>query len=217
VTHILLIRHGHVPGITPEEFRGRRELQLTERGRVQARTTAHYLAQHWDPVAIYTSPMGRCVATGKEIAGSSHAPLSVLPELNDLDYGGWTGRTHLEVSQACPDEYRRWRQEPDLVQFPGGESLQDQAARIAGAMRRALERHADDTIVMVGHDSGNRVLLLQALRLPLSAYWRLTQDPCAISEVRLEGGRWMVVRINESAHLDVTESAGAAAGEDSSP
>jgi phosphoserine phosphatase len=216
VTHILLVRHGHVPGIAPEQFRGRRELRLTELGRRQARTTACYLAKQWDPVAIYTSPLGRCVATGEEIARSSNAPLSVLPELIDLDYGEWSGRTHLEVSQACPDQYRRWRQTPDLTQFPGGESLQDQAARVARALRLALERHADDTIVMVGHNSSNRVLLLQVLYLPLSAYWSLTQDPCGISEIRLEPERRMVTRINAGAHLATLGSAGAAAEDEPS-
>ncbi len=215
MTHILLVRHGHVPGIAPERFRGRSELQLTERGRLQAGATARYLSRHWHPVAIYTSPLGRCVATAEQIARSSNAPLSVLPELNDLDYGEWTGRTHLEVSIASPDQYRRWQQAPDLVRFPGGESLQDQATRIAEALRLVLQRHADDTLVMVGHDSGNRVLLLQALQLPLSAYWSLVQDPGAISEIRRQGGCWMVMRVNESAHLDVLESASAAVPDDS--
>jgi broad specificity phosphatase PhoE len=37
---LLLIRHGEVPGISPPQFRGRQELELTERGRAQAQRTA---------------------------------------------------------------------------------------------------------------------------------------------------------------------------------
>ena len=31
-TTIVWVRHGHVPGITPARFRGRTEIELTERG-----------------------------------------------------------------------------------------------------------------------------------------------------------------------------------------
>jgi broad specificity phosphatase PhoE len=55
---------------------------------------------------------------------------------------------------------------------------------------------------MVGHDSVNRALLLQVLDQPLSAYWRLAQDPCGISEIDLVDARSRVSRINETLHLD---------------
>jgi hypothetical protein len=61
------------------------------------------------------------------------------------------------------------------VRFPDGESPQDLAARTADALRLVLARHGNDTIVLVGHDSVNRALLLQLMDLPLSAYWRIRQ------------------------------------------
>jgi probable phosphoglycerate mutase len=54
---------------------------------------------------------------------------------------------------------------------------------------------------MVGHDSVNRALLLQLLDQPLSAYWRLAQDPCAISEIDNTDARARVLRVNETVHL----------------
>ena len=54
---------------------------------------------------------------------------------------------------------------------------------------------------MVGHDSVNRALLLQLLDLPLSAYWRLAQDPCAISEIDFMDAQPRVLRVNETRHL----------------
>jgi len=42
----------------------------------------------------------------------------------------------------------------------------ERAARVADALRFTIQHRPDDTIVMVGHDSSNRVLLLQALDLP---------------------------------------------------
>ena len=61
-----------------------------------------------------------------------------------------------------------------------------------------LARHPDETIVLVGHDSVNRALLLELLDLPLSAYWRLAQDPCCLNEIDVDGGKVCVRRINET-------------------
>ena len=49
MTKILLTRHGHVEGITPERFRGRQLLALTERGGAEARALARRIAGAWKP------------------------------------------------------------------------------------------------------------------------------------------------------------------------
>ncbi len=57
-------------------------------------------------------------------------------------------------------------------------------------------------VVWVAHEGVNRVILLRALDLPLSAYWRIGQDPCCIDvlEIRPDGGV-RVRRMNDPAHL----------------
>ena len=79
--------------------------------------------------------------------------------------------------------------------------------RTDNALRYVLARHARDTIVIVGHDSVNRALLLQLLDLPLSAYWRFEQSPCCLNEIDVEGGNVWVRRINETRHLEEAATA----------
>src|SRR6266702_8361240 len=79
-----------------------------------------------------------------------------------------------------------------------GESLQDIVARTADALRLVLDQHVDDTVVLVGHTSVNRALLVQLLDQPLSAYWRLGQAPCCVNEFDVVGGCITVARINET-------------------
>jgi len=55
--------------------------------------------------------------------------------------------------------------------------------------------------VLVGHDSVNRVILLHALDLPLSRYWRLGQAPCAINEIEFSEDGFAVLSMNETYHL----------------
>jgi phosphoserine phosphatase len=97
MTKIILTRHGHVEGISPERFRGRTELPLTERGIRQARDTARRISATWRPACVITSPMGRCVATGEAIAEATGVGRATLSALNDLDYGRWQLRTRAEM------------------------------------------------------------------------------------------------------------------------
>jgi len=202
MTKILLIRHGHVEGIKPERFRGREPLPLTARGRAEAHAVAQRIAGAWQPSSIYTSPMGRCVDTAATIAKACGIAAKTCDDLNDIDYGAWQFNTFAEAKAQNHALFAAWFATPHLVRFPGGESLQDVSARAANAVRMVLARHPDETIVLVGHDSVNRVLLLGFLGLPLSAYWRIAQDPCCVNEIDLDSASVCVKRINETLHLD---------------
>ena len=202
MVRILLVRHGHVPGIEPERFRGGTNLPLTERGLREAQLTAQRIARLWQPTIAYTSPRQRCIDTGQPIADECGIPCRVLDDINDLDYGAWTDRTHEEIRLEHPEEYRRWRTLPHLVRFPRGDSLQQLSTRVADALRFVVGNHPESTVVMVGHDSGNRTLLLHALGLPLAAYWHIRQTPCGISEILVSDEGLAVQRMNETAHLE---------------
>jgi len=202
MTKILLIRHGHVEGIKPERFRGREPLDLTARGRAEAEAVAQRIAGGWRPSRIYTSPMGRCIETATAIAKASGIAAKTCDDLNDMDYGAWQFKTFDDAEKQDAALFLAWLATPHLVRFPDGESLQDLAARVANALRLVLARHPDETIVLVGHDSVNRTLLLELLDLPLSAYWRLAQNPCCLNEIDVTGGKVRIQRLNETAHLE---------------
>jgi phosphoserine phosphatase len=202
MTKILLTRHGHVEGIKPERFRGREPLDLTALGRAQAVAVAQRIADAWQPSHIYTSPLSRCIETATAIAKACGIAAKPCDALNDIDYGKWQFKTLAEAKALDPTLFAAWFATPHLVSFPGGEALQDVAARVADAVRMVLARHAEETIVLVGHDSVDRVLLLGFLDLPLSAYWRIAQEPCCINEIDIGGETVRIRCINATQHLD---------------
>ncbi len=203
MTRIVLVRHGHVEGIAPERFRGRADMPLSELGVRQAAATAQRIAGAWKPSRVITSPLGRAVATGAAISLATGAPAETDETLQDIDYGEWQWKTHEEVREVSPELFQLWFSEPQLVRFPGGEALQDLVARTAGMMRRLLDQRPDETVVLVGHDSVNRALLMQLIDQPISAYWKLALSPCGICEIDISGGKIRVLRVNETAHLEI--------------
>lgn len=203
MTRIVLVRHGHVEGIDPPRFRGRMDVPLSELGERQAERTAERISTQWTASAIYSSPLRRCLQTSQAIGRKTGLDAQPIEGLHDLDYGDWQWKTFEEARRLDPVLFEQWFSTPHLVRFPGGDCLQDLILRTADALRMALSVHAEQTVVLVGHDSVNRALLLQLLDMPLSAYWRLSQSPCAISEVVVEAEKVQVARINETAHLEM--------------
>ena len=200
-TRIVLVRHGHVDGIHPERFRGRAEIPLSSLGEEQRLLTAARLKQSSAPAIVFTSSLGRCIATGEAIATACDVRSQILPELCDIDYGAWQWKTHDEVRQSEPGAFESWKKFPDQMQMPDGESLQQVLVRATQALAYVLKNYAGKTVVMVSHDSVNRVLLLHMLGLPLSKYWAITQDPCCINEIEFDEGVFQIKRVNETWHL----------------
>jgi len=167
----------------------------------QAAALAERISREWRPAAIYTSPLRRCVATGEAIAAATRAPCQVLKSLIDLNYGAWQWHTFEEVRSHSPALFALWHFAPQLVRFPQGDSLQDLFARAADTIRFVLEHHHDETVVLVGHDSVNRAMLLQIMDQPPSAYWRLAQDPCTLNELEVTHSHSRVLRMNDTGHI----------------
>jgi broad specificity phosphatase PhoE len=201
MTKIILVRHGHVEGISPERFRGRADLALTPEGRRQAEATARRIEASWTPAALYTSPLSRSHATAEAIGKPFALTPTPVPGLMDIDYGEWQGLTPDEVRRKWPEPLDTWYRVPHWAAIPGGESLQDVLVRAVAALRDVIGRHPGETVVLVGHDSVNRVILLHALELPLSRYRRLGQDPCAINEIDFSAGEATVRSVNGTYHL----------------
>jgi len=135
---ILLIRHGHVDGISPARFRGRADLALTAEGAWQAEAPAQRIKRSWQPAAVYSSPMRRCLSTAAAIG----RPFGVIPialaGLNDIDYGEWQGLTPDDARTRWADELAMWYREPDRAAIPNGETLQGVLTRAAEALREVI-------------------------------------------------------------------------------
>jgi probable phosphoglycerate mutase len=212
MTQVILTRHGQTEWNRVERFRGRADIPLNETGLEQAAATSRRIISTWKPVAVYTRPLSRAVRTAEMVA----APLGLTPrrveELNDIDYGEWQGLTPEEVRSRWPDTLESWYRTPHLTQIPGGETLQSLLERAGRAVHSAIEQYPQETIVLVGHVSVNRVILLYALGLPLARYWHLGQGNCAINVLEASNGDFAIVSLNDTCHLTVSPAADSVSG-----
>jgi broad specificity phosphatase PhoE len=173
---------------------------------VEAQLLARRISTGWLVDAVFCSPMGRSIETAQAIADTRGLTPTVLPQLNDIDYGDWQFKTHDEIRRTDCRTLDTWFKAPHKVRFPRGESLQDVAARAADALRVLFTKHADDVVVIVAHDSTNRVMLTELLDMPLSAYWRFEQTPCCINEIDMMPDAIRLLSMNDTAHLAAIET-----------
>jgi broad specificity phosphatase PhoE len=201
MTRFILVRHGQTEWNRVERFRGRADVPLNAAGLAQAAATGRRIAAEWQPDAVYTSPLGRAVATAEAIAAHFELPAARLDGLADIDYGAWQGLTPEEARARWPAQVEAWYSAPQTVRVPGGESLADVRDRVMVAIHALAAHHPVQTIVLVSHTVVVRVILLAILGLGNDRFWRLRQDNCAINVFEIEGGDSTLVSMNDTCHL----------------
>jgi len=115
--------------------------------------------------AAYCSPYPRTRQTANVIAGLHGVAPRLLPLLRDLDYGNLSGALLSVVRDDDPLLWEQWHNAPETVQFPGGESLGGLRRRMRRAIDILIDRHPEEDVLCVTHDSPVRVAASLALGL----------------------------------------------------
>ncbi len=195
-TRLYLIRHGEVVGAGTPRYNGHADVGLTERGveqyhRLKERFAAARLA------ACYSSDLTRCT-TGARILGGHFGLEPVLDaNLRELNIGIWEGMTWAEIIARYPAEWEA--RLADIVNYrvPEGENLLDLEARALPTVRRIVERHRGEEVLVVGHGGMNRVILLDAIGAPLGSLFSIEQTYACLNIIDYyEDGKAVVMLLN---------------------
>lgn len=200
MTRIYLVRHGTTDWNTNEIFRGRVDCPLNAKGRAEAKALAEYFrAVPLD--AIYSSPLARATETASIIAGFRGLAVIADPAFTDIDFGLWQGKSISQVKEAYEEIYRIWKEQPEQILFPGGESLAQLGDRAWKGFTRRVEENRGKTLLVVSHRVVIKVLMLMVLGSGLAHFWRIRQDPAAVSCVDYDGRIFITSFMNQTAHL----------------
>lgn len=198
---ILLCRHGETPWNAEGRYQGQIDIPLSSVGEDQARALGDRLRDLPLHRAI-ASPLARASRTAQLALNGRELSLAHDAGLMEIAHGTWEGLLASEIRERDPQRLLAWREAPETVTMPGGESLQQVLDRAWPAFAQACRGlGADDTLLLVAHDAVNRVLLCRILGLPLSRLWTFRQAPTTVN--LLEGpdvDHLEVVRLNDCSH-----------------
>jgi broad specificity phosphatase PhoE len=188
VTTIFLARHGESDWNVARRFQGHSDRPLTERGREQAHALADLVASE-EIEAVYTSPLSRARETAEIVAARVGLEPVALPELREVDTGSWSGLSRADVETRFPEGFTRWRSGGSG--WEDGETYEEMAERVIGALRTIAEDHADGRVLIISHGGPIRAIHAAAEGLAITDYRRLkpVEPNARLSAVALENGR----------------------------
>jgi len=200
MTQVYLVRHGQTAWNAELIFRGRRDIELNERGKMEASAIAGALRDK-NLDAIYASPLTRALETARPLAALLHREITPVQGLNDINYGDWEGVPYDDIKTRYPDILATWEQEPELVRFPHGETLDEVRERAYGVLLELAEKHANESVLIVSHRVVNKVLLCAALGLSTAHFWNIKQDTGCINVLEYSNQRFVLCLLNDTCHL----------------
>jgi broad specificity phosphatase PhoE len=188
VTTIFLARHGESDWNVEKRFQGHSDRPLTERGREQAHALANLVGSEKID-AVYTSPLSRARETAEIVAARAGLEAVALPELREVDTGSWSGLSRADVEARFPEGFTRWRSGGSG--WEDGESYEEMAERVIGALRKIGEDHPDGRVLVISHGGPIRAIHAAAEGLAIKDYRRLkpVEPNARLSAVAVENGR----------------------------
>ncbi len=192
----LLVRHASTDAVGAV-LAGRNEgLPLNARGRAEAAALAEALQAI--PIAcVYTSPRDRALETAAAVArGHALSPI-ILPELDEVDFGMWTGRTLDQLSSE--PGWRAFNASRETAGAPGGERLAEVRVRARRLLDRVRTWHAGEVVVAATHADIVRTALAEATGMGLDAASRFVISPASVTSLALWPDWAEVLRLNDSA------------------
>jgi broad specificity phosphatase PhoE len=181
-TRVLLVRHGDTQASQDNRFTGAMDIPLSKEGRIHASELAVRLARF--PLdAIYASSMQRARETAAFTARVHGLEVTPVDEFREVHHGVWDGKNRQEIlqlsGQAALDEFDR---DPYHFRPQDGESAEQVLNRAAPALSRLVKKHDAQTILVVAHETTNRLLICQFLGLNPAQYRnKLSQRPACLN------------------------------------
>jgi broad specificity phosphatase PhoE len=145
-----------------------------------ARKAAAFDVRGPRPDLIVSSPSRAAIETANAIG--LHA--AIEPEVADLDFGDWSGRTLPDLEDREAPALMAWLADPTRA-TPGGEAMAELVARVGGWM----DRHAgsDRNLFAVSHAAVVRAAIAHSLSAPVASIMRVDVAPLAALELSFNG------------------------------
>ena len=148
MTKIILIRPGATDYDKQERIQGDLDVPLNPQGNGEVAKLVEELSKM--PIeAVYAPPCEPAQQTARAIAEALDVKCRKLDRMKNLNHGLWQGMRVDEVRLKYPRAYRQWQDQPECVQPPAGETLDQASRRIDSTLAKLLKKHKEGMIALV--------------------------------------------------------------------
>ena len=195
MTQLFLIRHGYTDWADKKLAGWTPGIHLNVTGVEQAEALVERLA----PIplaAIYSSPLERALETATPLARARGLKVIKLPELGEVRYGDWQGKSLSRLSKK--KEWSIVQHTPSLMRFPNGESFREAQSRAVAGVERIAAAHPKAAVALFSHGDVIKVIVAHWIGMPLDTFQRLSIAPASITVLSLGAFRARLIRLNDT-------------------
>lgn len=178
---VVLIRAGSTEFDDQGRILGSLDLPLSEKGRAEAQALAEQLDSLGIETVISASTQASC-ETATAIAERNKLKAKVEPKFTNLDCGLWHGRGIEELRETQPSLFKQWKESPETVCPPEGETVSEVKSRIEAVVKRILRKHKKGVLAIVAPEPLLGIIH-QEIQTPV--------DGEAITQIKC--GHWKVI------------------------
>ncbi|MEB2357151.1 histidine phosphatase family protein [Bacillus pumilus] len=188
MTTICLVRHGETDWNAAKRIQGRTDIPLNDTGKWQAEQTGLYLKDaHWD--VVISSPLIRAKETAHLILKHVDAPLVIMDDFIERDYGDAEGMSFEERQKLFPNK-----------QYPNMEPLETIQDRMVEGIEKVRAAYPNQQVLIVAHGAAIHALLTTLADEHLGLENTRLVNAC-LNYVEWKDGKWKVLDYNVVSHL----------------
>ncbi len=189
MTELHLVRHGPTHAKT---MVGWSDLPADLSDTAQIARLADHLPS--DGIVI-SSDLQRCVATADAIQRDRRR-LEHNAALREIHFGDWELKTFAEIEATDPDRIRAYWETPGDVRPPNGESWNEVASRVDGAIDRLIVAHRGAKLIVVVHFGVILTQIQRAEQLTAEEVFAHRIDNLSVTSIKIDDTGWTTNPIN---------------------
>jgi probable phosphoglycerate mutase len=171
-----------------------RGVHLDKEGYVEVSRLADYL-RGIGITKVYSSPLERAQETADIICKRMNIGYEIREELNEVDYGSWSGKTFDELSKI--PLWHEFNKKKGLIRIPDGEMLLEIESRIAVFVEE-IRNNNEEIVALVSHGDPIKCLIAHYAGIPLDLIGRIEIDTASVSVLVVDDFNAHIVCINHT-------------------
>lgn len=175
MTQLCLVRHGQTDWNLEGRYQGQSDVPLNETGLAQAHVLAQKL-QGQSFAAVYTSDLGRARETAEIIAASLQLPVTLEPRLREINQGEWEGQLVEIIKAHYAELWQHRADDPARVRPPGGETIEEVAARVHAALDDIVLLYPNDSVLIASHGLALATVICRVRGIPIGQAYTAIPD-----------------------------------------
>ncbi|NIP29903.1 MAG: hypothetical protein GTO02_06565 [Candidatus Dadabacteria bacterium] len=198
--NLILVRHGKTNWNELGRCQGVSDIPLNQNGLAQADKLAYSLKDENLDV-IYSSDLQRAVVTAQKVAEFHSLEVNIENKFREMDQGEFEGLDFSYIREKYSDVLKHWRESPETLTIPGGESLTDVQNRAYDAVLNLIEEYNSKTVLVVSHNLTIITLLCKFHGKSMKSFREFMVSECSKSIIEFKNGDFHVKLVNDISHL----------------